>query len=84
MGVEAAVSGLGIALARTTMAQQYIEERRLVRLARFERRIRAPFAHYMVYRATEPQLQKIAAFRNWLIEQAADSRAVIGEIQNSL
>ncbi|KAF1713770.1 biotin transporter BioY [Pseudoxanthomonas yeongjuensis] len=65
---QAAAQGLGIALARQTLAQPLIASGRLVPLTR--KRLKAEFAHYLVYPERSRQHPGFQTLRGWLLEQA--------------
>lgn len=65
---QAAAQGLGIALARQTLAQPLIDSGRLVPLTR--KRLKAEFAHYLVYPQRSAEHPGFQALRSWLLEQA--------------
>lgn len=65
---QAAAQGLGVALARQTLAQPLIDSGRLVPLTR--KRLKAGFSHYLVYPERSLQLPGFQAMRGWLLEQA--------------
>ncbi|MBV8157856.1 MAG: biotin transporter BioY, partial [Dyella sp.] len=65
---HAAVEGMGIALGRLTMARPLVESGLLVLLSR--RRLRADFAHYLVYPSRSAQHPALLAFRSWLLDEA--------------
>ena len=65
---QAAAQGLGIALARQTLAQPLIDSGRLVLLTR--KRLKAEFAHYLVYPERSRQHPGFQTLRGWLLEQA--------------
>ena len=65
---QAAAQGLGIALARQTLAQPLIDSGRLVPLTR--KRLKADFAHYLVYPERSRQHPGFQTLRSWLLEQA--------------
>ncbi|MBB6563265.1 LysR family glycine cleavage system transcriptional activator [Acidovorax soli] len=70
--LQAAIDGQGIALARSVMAHDDLAAGRLVRLfpgIAFA----SPLAYYVVYRAECASLPRLAAFRDWLIEEARGS-----------
>lgn len=69
--MDAAAAGLGIALARRTLAEGELQRGRLVRL--FELAVPDPYSHYFVWRADHPQLAAIFALRDWLL---AETRGV--------
>lgn len=64
---RAAVEGMGIALGRMTMVRPLIEAGRLVTLT--SKRLRAEFAHYLVYPPRSERRQSVQLFRTWLHEQ---------------
>jgi LysR family glycine cleavage system transcriptional activator len=67
---RAAVEGLGVALGRMTMARPLIEAGRLKTLTK--QRMRAEFAHYLVYPPRSERRQSVQLFRVWLHEQARE------------
>lgn len=69
---QAAAQGLGIALARLTLAQPLIDSGRLVRIS--SKRLKAEFAHYLVYPERSLQLAGFQAMRTWLLGQAAAAK----------
>lgn len=67
--LQAAAEGHGVALARSVMAHDDLASGRLVRLypaIAFP----SPLAYYVVYRAECSSKPRLAAFRDWLIEEA--------------
>ena len=70
MAHQAAAQGLGIALARQTLAQPLIASGRLVPLTR--KRLKAEFAHYLVYPPRSEQHAGLLALRDWLLQEARD------------
>jgi LysR family glycine cleavage system transcriptional activator len=72
---RAAGEGLGVALGRLTLARPMVEAGRL--LLPFPQRLKAEFAHYLVYPARSAAHAGLQAFRAWLLaEAAADDAAV--------
>lgn len=67
--LKAALDGQGIALALATHVHAELESGDLIKL-HFRRRTR--FAYYFVSRRADTPLPKVAAFRNWLLEEVAD------------
>lgn len=67
--LQAAVEGHGIALARSVMARDDLAAGRLVRLFP-QIAFASPLAYYVVYRPECASLPKLAAFRDWLIDEA--------------
>jgi len=67
--LEAAVQGLGAALARSSLVEQDLRDGRLVRAAPGE--VAAGVGFYVVWRADSRKLDRIAAFRAWLDAEVA-------------
>ena len=65
---RAAAEGLGIALGRMTLARPLIDAGRLVVL--FDERLKAEFAHYLVFPPRSRNHAGLAAFRDWLLGEA--------------
>jgi len=70
---RAAVAGIGVALGRATMVRPLIESGHLVAL--FPERMRARYAHYLVYPQRSREHAGFQAFREWLLDEAATFRA---------
>lgn len=70
MLVDAAVDGLGVALARTTLAAWDLVHGRLVRP--FEVGLPLTRGYWIVCPRSTATLPKIAAFRDWMLAEAAD------------
>lgn len=70
---RAALEGMGVALGRLTMARPLLESGRLVAL--FPERMRARYAHYLVYPKRSLEHAGFKAFRTWLQAEAAAFRA---------
>ena len=66
---QAAAQGLGVALARLTLAQPLIDSGRLAILTR--KRIKPGFAHYLVYPERSRQHPAFNTLREWVRAQAA-------------
>lgn len=71
---RAALGGLGVALGRTTMVRPLIETGQLVTL--FPEMMQGRRAHYLVYPERSRKHSGFAAFREWLLDEAAQFRAV--------
>ncbi|MFL6592765.1 MAG: LysR substrate-binding domain-containing protein [Luteimonas sp.] len=67
---RAAGEGLGVALGRLTLARPLVEAGRL--LLPFPQRLKAEFAHYLVYPARSATHAGLRAFRDWLVAEAAN------------
>jgi LysR family transcriptional regulator, glycine cleavage system transcriptional activator len=65
---QAAAQGVGVALARGTLAEPLIRAGRLVALTR--KRLKAGFAHYLVYPERSLDHNGFQQVRRWLLEQA--------------
>lgn len=65
--LDAAAAGLGVGLARRTLAEGELQRGRLVRL--FELAVPDPYSHWFVWRADHPRLAAIFALRDWLLEE---------------
>ena len=65
---RAAAEGMGIALGRMTLARPLIEAGRLLPL--FDARLKAEYAHYLVYPSRSRNHAGLAAFREWLLQEA--------------
>lgn len=66
---RAALEGLGVALGRLTMVKPHIDAGRLVVLV--PQRLRAEWSHYLVYPPRSATHAGVAAFRAWVLEEAA-------------
>jgi LysR family transcriptional regulator, glycine cleavage system transcriptional activator len=78
MAIDAAVDGQGIALARTALASWDLISGRLVRP--FPQAFDAPYAFWIVCPKSTSELPKIAAFRDWLLQEAADDARRIAKL----
>jgi LysR family glycine cleavage system transcriptional activator len=68
MSIQAAIEGLGVALGRSPLVIDDLAAGRLVRP--FDVSVPSGYAHYFVCPARALAIPKIAAFREWLIEEA--------------
>ncbi|MCJ2141786.1 LysR substrate-binding domain-containing protein [Methylobacterium sp. E-066] len=73
--IAAAIQGLGVALESLRFAQDELVAGQLVRLG--EGRLESLYRdlHFICYRERDRDLEKIRAFRRWLLEQEQESRA---------
>ncbi|CDG19936.1 Glycine cleavage system transcriptional activator [Xenorhabdus poinarii G6] len=78
MVIQAAVHGQGIALANNVMAQNEIDAGRLV--CPFNDVLVSKNAFYLVCHDNQAELGKIAAFRKWILTQAAIEQERLGFI----
>jgi LysR family glycine cleavage system transcriptional activator len=67
--LQAAIDGLGVALARSVMARDDLAAGRLVRLCPAID-YNSELAYYVVYRPECAGLPRLAAFREWIIGEA--------------
>ena len=72
--LQAAAEGRGVALGRSVMARDDLVAGRLVRLFP-ETRFASELAYYVVYRSESARLPRLRAFRDWLLREAARSKA---------
>ena len=70
---RAAVEGLGIALGRLTLTRPMVEAGRLMTL--FEERLKAEYAHYLVFPERSARHRGLLAFREWLLQEAHEYAA---------
>ena len=66
--LQAAIDGLGVALSQNALAGDDLAAGRLVRL--FDYALPTDYGYYVVVPEGTAQRPKIAAFRNWLLEEA--------------
>jgi LysR family glycine cleavage system transcriptional activator len=66
---RAASEGLGVALGRMTLARPLVDAGRLV--LPFEQRLKAEFAHFLVYPPRSAAHTGLLSFRDWLLAEAA-------------
>jgi LysR family glycine cleavage system transcriptional activator len=71
--IHAALLGQGIALARSLLVQEYLQQRRLVRL--FDITARGAFSYYLVWRKNDVKEATMSLFRNWVIAELRKSTA---------
>ena len=74
--LQAAVEGQGIALARTSLLGNDVRNGLLVRL--FDIDVPAPRRHYLVYPPRLAGSPKLAAFRQWLLDEIRDDASRSG------
>jgi len=75
MAIDAAVDGQGIALARTGLAAHDLITGRLVRP--FNLSLPVSYAYWIVCPMASAELPKIARFRDWLLEEAAEDKRLL-------
>ncbi len=72
MVMQAAINGEGVALGRTALIAEDLAAGRLIKP--FELALAAEWAYYIVYPPRALARPKVAAFRNWLLAEAARDR----------
>lgn len=70
---QAAIDGLGVGLSRTLLAADFLESRQLI--CPFGPVLELTSSYYLICPAATADRPEIAAFRNWLIAEAQESRA---------
>lgn len=70
LAIDAAVAGQGVALARSALAALDLAAGRLLRP--LPQAIAAPYAYWIVCPQSQSARPAIVAFRDWLLQQAAD------------
>ena len=76
--VQAALTGQGVALARLPMVAQSLASGDLVEPLPGSR-LGSPYAYWLVPAPDRGQRSEVQAFRDWLLREAALTRAAIGE-----
>jgi len=74
MLLEAAAQGIGAALARSGLIEQDLRTGRLVRP--FDAGVASELGFWIVWRADNRKLRRIAALRDWLLAEATTSKGV--------
>ncbi len=70
MPIQAALNGLGVALARKSLIRDDLKDGLLV--MPFEMEMQSDVAYYLLYPKDSPQLEKIHAFQDWILDEAAN------------
>lgn len=78
MAIDAAVDGQGVALARTALVAWDLRKGRLVRP--FELALAAPYAYWIVCPRGTADQPKVATFRQWLLDQAAEDASALAQL----
>lgn len=73
--IDAAIAGLGVALARSALAAHDIRTGKLVRL--FDVSLPAPYGYFVVSPKATAAQDKIVRFRNWLVSEAEVDRLAL-------
>jgi LysR family transcriptional regulator, glycine cleavage system transcriptional activator len=75
--IQAALAGQGVALARLPMTIESIQRGDLVEPFGAAGRISSPFAYWLVRWPQRQQRPVLAAFEDWLLDQAEQTRAAV-------
>jgi LysR family glycine cleavage system transcriptional activator len=73
LAIQAAAAGLGVTLCWYSLAVDDLQAGRLVRL--LDQAIPTSLGYYLVMPPNRVSMEKVSAFRNWLLEQAAQQPA---------
>ena len=76
------VCGMGAVLARTHVAQPYLQRYEVVRLP--GPALKARYAYYVVHAEAQPPSPAARVFIDWLLAQAQDERTPIPALPDSL
>ena len=74
---QAAIDGLGIAMGRIPLVDEYLKSGRLV--APFRERYRTEDAWYLVFPKATASFRKVKIFANWMMEEARKSSFHVGK-----
>jgi LysR family glycine cleavage system transcriptional activator len=72
LAMKAAADGLGIAMGRTPIHDDYISKGRLVTPLPFE--LVTGYAYYLIYTERKGQMRNVRKFRKWLLDSSAGGR----------
>lgn len=76
--IQAALAGQGIALARLSLVYESLARGELVEPFGPARRVTSPFAYWLIRWPARRERPALDAFEQWVLLQAADTRAAIG------
>jgi LysR family glycine cleavage system transcriptional activator len=90
LAYQAAIDGLGVAMAQLALVEQDLAEGRLI--APFPQRLKTKRTYYLTYLATRKHLAKLVQFRDWIASEiqppqgatARGSQAPIGRSRRAL
>jgi LysR family transcriptional regulator, glycine cleavage system transcriptional activator len=74
---QAAIDGLGIAMRRIPLVDEYLESRCLV--APFRERRRTENSWYLVFPKATVKFRKVKIFASWIMEEAGKSSFHVGK-----
>jgi len=75
--IQAAVAGQGLALARMALVREALDRGELVEPFGPAGRVGSPYSYWLIRWPARRERPALVAFENWLIEQAAATRAVL-------
>lgn len=75
--IQAALAGQGVALARVALVREAIERGELVEPFGAAGRVTSPFAYWLVRWPARRERPTLAAFEDWLLAQAAQTRMAL-------
>ncbi|MEO6032997.1 MAG: hypothetical protein ABIP61_14040 [Burkholderiaceae bacterium] len=81
--MQAALTGQGVALARVALVVEALQRAELVEPFGPEGRIGSPFLYWLVQAPASRSRPEVVQFCAWVLEQAALTRAAIGEAGTS-
>lgn len=76
--IQAALSGQGVALARVALVQESLQRGELVEPFGAAGRITSPYSYWLVRWPSWRDTPELRAFEQWLLQQAAATRAALG------
>lgn len=79
--IQAALAGQGVALARLALVQESLQRGELVEPFGAAGRITSPFSYWLVRWPSWRDTPELRAFEQWLLQQAAATRAALREGQ---
>jgi LysR family glycine cleavage system transcriptional activator len=77
--IQAALAGQGLALARIALVSDSLQRGELVEPFGPSRRIHSPFAYWAIRGNASAERPELREFFDWVVEQAAQTRALMGE-----
>ncbi len=76
--IQAALAGQGVALARLALVREALERGELVEPFGPAGRVSSPYAYWLVRWPARRERPALAAFEDWLLDEAARTRAALG------
>lgn len=78
--VQAALGGQGVALARVALVAEQLQRGDLIEPFGEAGRITSPNAYWMIVCGASTERPEVRQFHDWVLERAAATRAVIGDV----